>query len=325
MVLDYAEPLLAPAPVALPDLDRLAIVGAIGNTPLYPLRSLARQAGLPDSIELWLKAEWTNPGGSIKDRPALGIVRSALAKGDLGFGQTLLDATSGNTGIAYAMLGAALGFPVELVVPASASAERKRILAAYGARVTFSDPYDGSNGAILAARVLAAEPPHRYFYADQYANPANPAAHVATTGPEIWRQTGGRITHLIAGLGTTGTLMGAGRALKRQNPAVSLVAVQPAESFHGIEGLKHLPTAIVPEIYDPTVPDIQTGVETEEAFDLVRHLARTEGFFAGTSTGAALAAAITLGRELAALGERAVLVAIAPDGGGKYLSTGVWS
>src|SRR5262245_49798381 len=270
-------------------LDEVAAVAAIGNTPLLRLRRLAARHGVPETVELWLKAEWTNPGGSIKDRPALGIVRAALASGELGRGKTLLDATSGNAGIAYAMPGAAIGFPVELVVPGSASDERKRILAAYGARVVYSDPYDGSNGAIRLARERAANAPARYFYADQYSNPANPAAHVATTGPEIWQQTKGRVTHLVAGLGTTGTLMGAGRYLKQRNAAISLVAVQPAESFHGIEGLKHLPTAIVPGIYDPAVPDVQVGVETDDAFDLARELACCEGLFAGASTGASLA------------------------------------
>jgi S-sulfo-L-cysteine synthase (O-acetyl-L-serine-dependent) len=308
-----------------PNIDDLAAVSAIGNTPLLRLRRLPARHRVPDTVELWLKAEWTNPGGSVKDRPALNIVRTALANGELGRGQTLLDATSGNTGIAYAMLGAAIGFPVELVVPGSASDERRRILAAYGARVIYSDPYDGSNGAIRLARERAANAPGRYFYADQYSNPANPAAHVATTGPEIWLQTHGLVSHLVAGLGTTGTLMGAGRALKSRDPSVSLVAVQPSESFHGIEGLKHLPTAIVPAIYDAGLPDRQMTVETELAFDVARELACSEGLFVGTSTGAAVAAAIQLGQELAERGDRAVIVAIAPDGGGKYLSTGLWS
>jgi cysteine synthase B len=306
-------------------LDDVAAVAAIGNTPLLRLRRLPARHGLPETVEVWLKAEWTNPGGSIKDRPALGIVQAALASGELRDGKTLLDATSGNTGIAYAMLGAAIGFPVELVLPGSASDERKRILAAYGARAVFSDPYDGSNGAIRLARERADNAPDRYFYADQYSNPANPAAHAATTGPELWRQTNGRLTHLVAGLGTTGTLMGTGRYLKAKNPAVSLVAVQPAESFHGIEGLKHLPTAIVPAIYDPALPDVQVGIDTDEAYDVARELACAEGLFAGTSTGAALAAALHLGRDLAARREPAVIVAVAPDGGGKYLSTGLWA
>lgn len=309
----------------VPRLDDVAVVVAIGNTPLLRLRRLPARHGLPETVELWLKAEWTNPGGSIKDRPALGIVRAALASGELGKGKTLLDATSGNTGIAFAMLGAAIGFPVELVVPGSASDERKRILAAYGAQVVYSDPYDGSNGAIRLARERFANARERYFYADQYSNPANPAAHVAATGPEIWRQSEGRLTHLVAGLGTTGTLMGTGRYLKSRNPSVTLVAVQPTEAFHGVEGLKHLPTAIVPSIYDPGVPDVQVGIETDEAFDVARELACAEGLFAGTSTGASLAAALRLGRDLAARGERAVIVAIAPDGGGKYLSSGLWA
>src|SRR5262245_8272813 len=213
-------------------LDRLAVVSAIGNTPLLQLRRFAADLGLPDTIELWLKAEWCNPGGSVKDRPALAIIHDALDRGELDSDRVLLDATSGNTGIAYAMLGAALGIEVELVVPGSASEERKQILAAYGAKVTMSDPYDGSNGAILQAREMAASYPVRYFYADQYNNPANPTVHERGTGPEIWRQTNGRITHFVAGLGTTGTLVGSGRFLKQVNPGIQLVAVQPAESFH---------------------------------------------------------------------------------------------
>jgi cysteine synthase B len=306
-------------------LHEAAVVRAIGNTPLLRLRRLATHHGLPATVELWLKAEWNNPGGSIKDRPALAIVQQALLSGQLGTGQTLLDATSGNTGIAYAMLGAALDFPVELVVPGSASDERRRILEAYGATVTYSDPYDGSNGAIRLAREMASANPTRFFYADQYGNEANPRAHEQTTGPEIWAQTGGRVTHFVAGLGTTGTMMGTGRFLKRLNPALQLIAVQPSESFHGIEGLKHLPTAIVPAIYDEHVPDIQVGVDTEAAYDAVRSLARCEGLFAGTSTGAALVAAIEAGRNTAELGQPAVIVAIAPDGGAKYLSTGLWA
>jgi cysteine synthase B len=305
-------------------LDRLAVVTAIGNTPLLQLRQFAADLGLPASIELWLKAEWCNPGGSVKDRPALAIIHDALDRGGLRSDRVILDATSGNTGIAYAMLGAALGIDVELVVPGSASPERKQILAAYGAKVTLSDPYDGSNGAILLAREMAASKPERYFYADQYNNQANPAVHERGTGPEVWRQTSGRITHFVAGLGTTGTLVGAGRFLKRANPAVELVAVQPAESFHGIEGLKHLPSAIIPGIYDPNLPDRHIGVETEEAYDLARRLARVEGLFAGISTGAALSGAVSVARDLASRGECGVIVAIAPDGGSKYLSTGLW-
>jgi cysteine synthase B len=305
-------------------LASIAVVRAIGNTPLLRLGRFVRQAGLPESVEIWLKAEWANPGGSVKDRPALAIVRDALERGQLGNGKALIDSTSGNTGIAYAMLGAAIGFPVELVVPGSASIERKQILAAYGATIVESDPYAGSDGAIRHVRELVAANPDRYFYADQYGHPANPAAHVATTGPEIWRQTDGRITHFVATLGTTGTLMGTGRYLKDQNPEVELVGVQPAESFHGIEGLKHLPTAITPRIYDDSVPDRQIGVDTDDAFDTARALARLEGLFTGSSTGAALWAALEIGAEAAESGNAAVIVAIAPDGGGKYLSTGLW-
>ncbi len=300
------------------------MVRAIGNTPLLRLGRLARQAGLPDGVEIWLKAEWANPGGSVKDRPALAIVRDALERGQLGDGKVLIDSTSGNTGIAYAMLGAAIGFPVELVVPGSASRERKQILAAYGATVVESDPYAGSDGAIRHVRELVAANPDRYFFADQYGHPANLAAHVATTGPELWQGTQGRVTHFVAGLGTTGTLMGAGQYLKERNPDVQLVGVQPAESFHGIEGLKHLPTAITPRIYDESVPDRQIGVETEEAFDCARALARVEGLFVGSSTGAALVAALRIGAEATESGQPAVIVAIAPDNGSKYLSTGLW-
>lgn len=306
-------------------LARVAVVRAIGNTPLLRLRRFAEQAGISSSVEIWLKAEWVNPGGSVKDRPALNIVRSGLERGQLSNGKILLDATSGNTGIAYAMLGAAIGFPVELVLPGSASEERKQILAAYGATIIESDPYDGSNGAIRHVRELAASSPERYYYADQYSHPANPAAHFTTTGPEIWRQTGGRVTHFVAGLGTTGTLMGTGRYLKEQNPALQLVGVQPSESFHGLEGLKHLPTAIVPAIYDDSLPDRQIGVETEDAFTAARNLAKLEGLFAGTSTGAALVAALQIAFEATAGGESAVIVVIAPDNGSKYLSTGLWA
>jgi cysteine synthase B len=304
-------------------LQQSAAVRSIGNTPLVRLWRFAHHLGLPDSIELHLKTEWVNPGGSIKDRTGLSIIRAALADGRLGSGQTLIDATSGNTGIAYAMLGAALEIPVTLVVPESASQERKRTLAAYGAHVILSDPYEGSDGAIRLVREIVAASAGEYFYADQYNNPANVAAHVTTTGPEIWQQTQGGLTHFVAALGTTGTLMGAGRYFREQGN-VSLIGVQPAEAFHGIEGLKHLPTAIVPGIFDPTVPDQIEGVDTEEAFDAARALARSEGLFAGSSTGANLAAAARLGKQLALAGEAAHIVIIGCDGGSRYLSTGLW-
>jgi cysteine synthase B len=297
---------------------------AIGNTPLLPIQRFATEHGLPEHHELWLKAEWTNPGGSVKDRPALAIVREARSTGILSEGKTLLDASSGNTGISYAMLGAAFGFPVEIVLPGSASEERRQILRAFGATIIESDPLEGSNGAILLARKRFAENLDRYFYADQYSNPANPRAHYETTGPEIWEGTGGRVTDFVAGLGTTGTLIGTGRYLREQNSAVRLVAIQPADSFHGLEGLKHLPTAIVPEIYDASVPDVQIGVETDTAYDIARSLARTEGLFTGISTGAALAGALVHARSLEPNQPRTIVV-IAPDSGSKYLSTGLFA
>jgi cysteine synthase B len=305
-------------------LAKVAVVRAIGNTPLLRLSRLAERWGISPSVEIWLKAEWVNPGGSVKDRPALWIIRAALESGQLGDGKALLDSTSGNTGIAYAMLGAAIGIPIELVVPGSASVERKQILAAYGAKIVESDPYDGSDGAIRLVREMVAADSDRYFFADQYSNPANPAAHVATTGPEIWSQTNNRVTHFVAGLGTTGTLMGTGRYLKQQNPSIELIGVQPADSFHGLEGLKHLPTAIVPAIYDASLPDRLVEVETGEAYSAARELARLEGLFVGASTGGALVAALRMGAEATAAGEPAVIVAIAPDNGSKYLSTGLW-
>jgi cysteine synthase B len=305
------------------DLDGLSVIALIGNTPLVRLRRLADALELPARIELHLKAEWTNPGGSIKDRTALSIVRQAIDTGRLGRGQTLIDSTSGNTGIAYAMLGAALDIPVRLVVPGSASEERKRTLTAYGADLIYSDPYEGSDGAIRLVRSLIAADGDDYFFADQYNNPANIAAHFTTTGPEILRQSDGRVTHFVAALGTTGTIVGAGAYLKQQADA-KVIAVQPAEAFHGIEGLKHLPTAIVPGIFDPSVPDSVFGVDTEDAFRYARLLATTEGLFAGSSTGANLAAAAQLGRQLAASGEPAVIAVIGCDGGARYLSTGLW-
>jgi cysteine synthase B len=313
---------VALAELATAALDRLGVITLIGNTPLVSLSRYAAEVGLPPTVQLLLKAEWVNPGGSIKDRTALAIIRHAIEHGRLGAGQTLIDSTSGNTGIAYAMLGAALGIPVRLVVPASASEERKRTLAAYGAELIFSDPYEGSDGAIRLVRGLVAADDRLYF-ADQYNNPANVAAHFTTTGPEILRQTNGRVTHLVAALGTTGTVVGAGAFLKRRAGA-AIVAVQPSEAFHGIEGLKHLPTAIVPGIFDQSVPDQVVGVTTEDAFAQARLLATTEGLFAGSSTGANLAAAVRLGRELAERDETGTIVAIGCDGGARYLTTGLW-
>ena len=295
-----------------------ALWSLVGNTPLIPLPS--SPVSPRPSPSLFLKAEWFNPGGSVKDRAALFILRDGVARGALPT-RRLLDATSGNTGVAYAMLGAAAGIGITVCVPANANAERKALLEIYGAEVILTDSLEGTDGAIRRARELAARDPERYWYADQYNHPANPQAHTLTTAEELWRQTEGRITHLVAGLGTTGTLVGTGRRLKQLNPAIELVAVQPDGPFHGLEGLKHLPTAIVPGIYDPTLPDREEFVATEEADDAVRRLAR-QGLYLGWSSGAALVAAE---RVVASLGTGrsaadAVVVAIAPDSGMRYLS-----
>lgn len=288
----------------------------IGNTPLVRLESFEPRAG----VELWAKLESWNPGGSVKDRAALWIVRDAERRGLLGSGKTLLDATSGNTGIAYAMLGAAKGLRVKLCVPESASPERKRILLAYGAELVLTDPTEGSDGAIRAAQDLARREPGRYHYADQYSNPANPLAHFETTGPEIWGQTGGRVTHFVAGLGTSGTLMGAGRRLREYRAGVRLVSVQPDGPLHGLEGLKHMPTALVPKIYDSRLADENLEVATEEAQAGVRRLAREAGLLVGVSSGAAFVAA----RRVAARLEEGVVVTLFPDGGDRYLSERFW-
>jgi cysteine synthase B len=304
------------------------IVDLIGYTPLIRLRRVTRH--LPDRIEIYGKAEWFNPGGSVKDRPAWNIVRTAMERGELGAGKRLLDATSGNTGIAFAMIGAALGFGVTLCVPANVSTERKRILKAYGAEVIYTDPLESSDGAIRKARELYAQHPDRYYYADQYNNPANWQAHYETTGVEIWQQTEGRITHFVAGLGTTGTFVGVGRRLREYKPDIELISLQPDSPFHGLEGLKHLETAIVPGIYDSTLADANLAVSTEDAYAMARRLAREEGLLVGVSAAAAvvgslrvaesiLRAAKTRGKE-----PRAVIVTILCDSADKYLSERFW-
>jgi len=295
-----------------------ALWGLVGNTPLIPLPTSTDLARPLPSV--FLKAEWFNPGGSVKDRPALFILRDGIARGELPR-KRLLDASSGNTAIAYAMLGAAAGIGVTVCVPRNASTERKALLEAYGAEVIFTDPLDGSDGAIRAAGALAAAEPDRFWYADQYNHPANVRAHYVTTAEEIWRQTSGRVTHFVAGLGTTGTMMGTGRRLRELNDGIQLIAVQPDGPFHGLEGLKHLATAIVPGIYDPDVPDRTEFVATEEAETVVAGLAREAGLLVGWSTGAALVAA---GRVLSdgptVRRSDAVVVVIAPDAGARYLS-----
>jgi len=298
-----------------------ALLDRIGNTPLVRLERIT--AHLP-GIQLLGKAEWTNPGGSVKDRAASSIVSAAMEKGRLGPNQHLLDATSGNTGIAYAMLGAAMGFPVTLCVPANVSPERKRILKAYGANVVWTDAGDGSDGAIRKARELAASEPEKYFYADQYGNDANWQAHYRGTANEIWQQTGGQLTHFVAGLGTSGTFMGTTRRLKELNPKIHCISMQPDSPFNGLEGLKHMATAIVPRIYDPSLADRNVEMETEAAYRMAKRLARTEGLLVGVSAAGAVAASLRVAEEEATAGREAVIVTVLPDSADKYLSERFW-
>jgi S-sulfo-L-cysteine synthase (O-acetyl-L-serine-dependent) len=293
----------------------------IGNTPLIRLDHTAR---LCPGVMLLAKAEWANPGGSVKDRAAAAIIRDARARGLLTPGKTLLDATSGNTGIAYAMLGAALGFPVHLAMPASVSPERKRILRAYGATVDWTNPDLGSDGAIRRARELAGNDPARFYYADQYSNDSNWLAHYHTTGPEIWRQTDGKVTHFVAGLGTSGTFMGTTRHLKEQSPALLAISFQPDSPFHGLEGMKHMGSAMVPAIYNPHLADRNLEVETEAAYAMAKRLAREEGLLVGISAAAAVVASLIIAREEAAAGRQAVIVTVLPDSADKYLSERFW-
>jgi len=305
------RPVIRPVPAS-------SLLDQIGRTPLLRLLRIARN--LPQTVEVYVKAEWFNPGGSVKDRPVLWMITEAERDGRLTPGKTILDSTSGNAGIAYAMIGAIKGYPVELVVPASASEERKRIIAAYGARIVLSDALEGSDGAILMAREMLAAAPERYFKPDQYNNPANWRAHYETTGAEILEQTRGRITHFVAGLGTTGTLVGAGRRLHEADPGIRVIAVEPDAALHGLEGLKHIASSIVPGIYDASVHDEKIGVSTEAGYAMARRLAGEEGLFVGTSTGAAVHVALAVASRLRA----GVVVAIAPDGGDRYLSTPLW-
>jgi len=292
----------------LPDL--------IGNTPLLRLVNLNPNP----QVEIYAKAEWANPGGSVKDRPALKMITEAENAGLLTRDKTLIDATSGNTGIAYAMLGAARGYRVKLCLPMNASRERKRILRAYGAELVLTDPMAGTDGAILEVRRIVAENPDAYFYLDQYNNPANWRAHYETTGVEIYEQTAGRITHFVAGLGTSGTFVGAGRRLRELKPEVRLISMQPDSPYHGLEGMKHMESAIVPGIYDPTLADEELEVATEDAYAMVRQLAKREGWFVGVSAAANVLAALRIAATL----ERGVIVTILCDGGGRYLSEKFW-
>jgi cysteine synthase B len=297
------------------------VVDRIGNTPLVRLDRLVRDF---PGVTLLAKAEWANPGGSVKDRAAASILRDALARNLLSPGKTLLDATSGNTGIAFAMLGAALGFPVHLAMPVSVSSERKRILHAYGATVDWTDPDLGSDGAIRRARELAGNSPERFYYADQYSNDANWQAHYHTTGPEIWSQTRGQVTHFVAGLGTSGTFTGVTRRLKEFNPSIQALSVQPDSPFHGLEGLKHMPTSLVPAIYSPFLANRNLEVETEAAYAMVKRTAREEGILVGISGGAALAACLKIAAEEHAAQREAVIVTVLPDSADKYLSERFW-
>jgi cysteine synthase B len=301
-------------------LDSLAF--HVGNTPLLPLRNLTfRQAqggarNLSPRTRVFVKAEWFNPGGSVKDRPALNIIQNAIINGDLAGGKRLLDSTSGNMGISYATFGAALGIPITLAVPASASSERISILKALGAELVLTDPLEGSDGAILKAREMAEENPDKYWYANQYDNEANWQAHYVSTGPEIIQQTNGQVTHFVAGLGTSGTFTGTSRYLLEQLPHVKTIAFQPDAPFHGLEGLKHMPSAIKPRIYDESLAGTPFEVQTEAAYEMVIRLAREEGLFVGISSGAAVVAAL----EVASLLDEGVVVTVLPDAGYKYLS-----
>jgi cysteine synthase B len=297
------------------------LVDRIGKTPLLALDRIG--AEFPN-VQFLGKAEWFNPGGSVKDRAAYSMIRDGERRGDLRPGKVILDATSGNTGIAYAMIGAALGYRVKLCLPTSASPERKQILGAYGVEIVYTPGDEGTDGAIRRVREVYKADPERYFYPDQYGNAANPEAHYKTTAPEIWEQTRGEITHFVAGLGTSGTFMGCARRLRELNPRVRCISMQPDSSFHGLEGLKHMATAIVPPIYDPTIADENIEVLTEDAQAMVKRLAREQGLLVGVSAGAAVWAALSVARRLPR-DERAVIVVILPDSGEKYLSEKFWS
>lgn len=292
----------------------------IGNTPLLRLSSFGKKFA---NVEFYAKAEWFNPGGSVKDRAALAMIRDGERAGALRAGKRILDATSGNTGIAFAMIGAALGYGVTLCVPSSASAERLRTIRALGAELILTPGEEGSDGAIRSAQELFKQNPSAYFYADQYSNLANPCAHYKTTAMEIWRQTRGTVTHLVAGLGTSGTFVGVTRRLKELNSAIRAISVQPDDAFHGLEGLKHMASAIVPAVYDASLADENISVRTEDAFAMVRRLAREEGVLVGVSSGAALWACLRIAEELPE-GQKAVVVTVFPDSGDRYLSEKFW-
>ncbi len=297
------------------------LLATIGNTPLLRLERIPREF---PGVEILAKAEYFNPGGSVKDRAAVNMVLDGERSGKLNHTRTILDSTSGNTGIAYAMIGANRGYHVKLVLPGNASEERKRILKAYGAETIFSDPGEGSDGAILLCRQIYREDPDRYFYPDQYNNPANWKAHFDGTGPEIIKQTNGTITHFVSAMGTSGTFTGTTRRLRRDLPDVKCYSAQPSSGFHGLEGLKHMPTAIRPGFYDDTLADGNLWIETEDAYRMVRRLAREEGLLVGISSGCNVHAATLLAREIAARGETATIVTVLCDSAEKYLSEHFW-
>ena len=295
-----------------------SVIELIGNTPLIRLSHITE--GISPGVEVYAKAEWFNPGGSVKDRPALWMILDGIRTGKLTRDKILMDSSSGNTAIAYAMIGAALGYRVELVIPENINIERKKTLKAFGAKVIYSDPLEGSDGAIRLARKLKKENPDKYFMPDQYNNPQNPKAHYDTTAVEIWDQTDGRITHFIAGLGTSGTFMGTSKRLKELNPNIRTIAVEPAEALHGLEGMKHMPTSIVPGIFDAEYPDEIFRVSTEDAYVTMKDLLKKEGIFIGHSGGAVAYATLEQAKKL----DEGVLVTVFPDGGYRYLSGGLW-
>ena len=317
MVLSSPNLRLVPAQQTEP-LKVESVLELIGNTPLLEINRITE--GIPAGVKIYAKLEGLNPGGSVKDRPALRMVQEGLKDKKLRPGKTILDSTSGNTGIALALIGSVLGYPVELVMPGNVSAERKQIIHAYGAQVTYSDPMEGSDGAIRLCRKILEENPEKYFKPDQYFNPMNPEAHYENTGPEIYRQTNGTVTHFVAGIGTGGTVMGTGRYLKEVNPNIQVIAVEPDDALHGLEGLKHMASSIVPGIYHEQELDDKIPVSTEDAYSMVYRLSQEEGVLVGQSSGAAMFAAIKIARKLRA----GTIVTIFPDFGDKYLTTNLW-
>ncbi len=310
-------------PIPAISTEAVSLEQQIGNTPLLAFRHIT--AHLPADIQIYAKAEWFNPGGSVKDRAAYNIIKQGELSGELKPGKTLVDSTSGNTGIAYAMIGAAKGYKVKLFVPANASPERIAILRAYGAELVLTDPLEGSDGAILAVRELVEKEPDQYFYANQYNNAANWQAHYHTTGVEVWQQTHGNVTHFLAGLGTSGTLMGAGRRLKDYDSSIEIISIQPDSPFHGLEGLKHMESAIKPGIYEASFADRDLAIGTEVTYRMARRLAREEGYLVGISAASAMVGALQVAEELAEQGKPGVLVTLFPDNAYKYLSETFWT